>query len=341
MTIRYGRRLTRRTALGMTLLALTGGVAALVRAPLPAFGAGVGSAEAGTSARQAATPAPAQAPAQIPPAPRAVPAAPGAPAPGSVAPQPVPTPVAPTTGAAPEITQGVWLWQRTEYNNDTTLVVSDPSKYSIALQADGRLSLQADCNRGTGTYTLAGPQITLVPGAMTLAACAPGSQDTVFLRELRDVVTYVFDGQNLVLNLKIDGGNMIFAPEPPASLTSREWRVTGINNGRGGVVSVLPDVPLTVQFGDDGNVSGNSGCNMFRGPYTVAGSTLSIGDLISTRRACISDALNAQEQQLLAALAASTTYQLAGDRLTLRDASGAQQVGLVRPAIQPTGPTGP
>jgi putative lipoprotein len=109
------------------------------------------------------------------------------------------------------------------------------------------------------------------------------------------------------------------------------WRVTGVNNGRGGVVSVVTGTQLTAIFGDDGRINGDTGCNMYSGPYSTAGSSLTFGPLITTRRACLSDAANAQEQQFLNALQATTTFELMGDRLTLRDASGATQLTMARP----------
>jgi heat shock protein HslJ len=247
---------------------------------------------------------------------------------------PRPAPVASSTSQG-DIRQGLWLWQRTEYSDDTTVAAPDPSKYTISFQADGRLALQVDCNRGTGTYTVDGPQLTISPGATTLIACGPGSQDRVFLQNLREVATYVFDGESLVLNLKVDSGNMIFSPQPPVSLSGSTWRVQSYNNGRGGVVSVLPDVQLTATFGTDGSVNGNAGCNGYRGPYTVAGDRITFGSIVSTKRACLSQPLTDQETAFLAALGASTSYELVGDRLTLRDDGRATQVVLVRPSIQP------
>jgi heat shock protein HslJ len=241
----------------------------------------------------------------------------------------------PSSGSQPSITQGVWLWLRSEYSNDTSVASPDPSKYTLSFQADGRLALQVDCNRGTGRYTQNGAQLTVDPGATTLIACPPGSQDQVFLRDLRNVATYVFDGENLVLNLKVDGGNMIFSPQPPISLTGAAWRVVSYNNGQNAVLSVLPDVELNATFGADGNVTGNGGCNGYRGPYSIAGDRITFGNLISTRRACVSEPLNRQERAFLDALSASSAYTLVGDRLTLRDPAGATQVILVRPTVQP------
>jgi heat shock protein HslJ len=233
--------------------------------------------------------------------------------------------------AAGTLTQSTWLWQRTDYASSPTIVCSDPARYTLTFLASGRYDLQVDCNHGSGTYTVAGQQLTLQPGPMTLAACPPGSQDTVFLPDPWQVASYAFDGENLVLKLQMDSGAMVFSPQPPVSLTGPAWQVLAVNNGRGAVASVLAETQLDATFGEDGIVSGNTGCNRYRGLYTVADTTIAIGPLISTRRACLSAEAAAQEQAFLAALGASTRYELMGDRLTLRDDAGAAQVDLVRP----------
>jgi len=115
------------------------------------------------------------------------------------------------------------------------------------------------------------------------------------------------------------------------SLTGSSWQVLGVNNGHGAVSSVLSETQLDATFGENGIVSGTTGCNAYRGLYTVAGPTIAFGTLISTRQACPSEAAAAQEQAFLAALGASTRYELRADRLTLRNDEGATQVDMVRP----------
>jgi heat shock protein HslJ len=244
---------------------------------------------------------------------------------------PPPSPPAPSSSSGGSITQSPWAWQRTEYGDGSTVAPSNPDNYTITFRPDGRAVILADCNTGSASYTVEGQSLTLGPAAVSLVACPPGSLDSVFLRDLSQVATFVFAGDQLVLNLRLDSGNMYFSPLPPPSLTGVTWRVTGVNNGREAVVSVVSGTQLTAVFGSDGRVSGNTGCNMYAGPYTLAGSNISIGPLISTRRACLSDEANAQEHAFLTALEASTTYELMGDRLTLRNAEGAMQVTMVRP----------
>jgi heat shock protein HslJ len=238
---------------------------------------------------------------------------------------------APTTMDESTLTGVVWLWQRSTYADGMTVTCADPSTYTLAFLDSGLYSVQADCNTGSGGYTVDGSQLTLKPGPMTLAACGPGSQDDVFRRDLLRVASYVFDGDNLVLNLQADSGNMVFSPRPPVSLTGPTWQVLGVNNGHGGVASVVAGTQLDVTFGEDGIVSGSTGCNRYRGLYVTADPAISFGPLATTRRACASDEAAAQEQAFLAALAASTRYELQGSRLTLRNDAGATQVNLTRP----------
>lgn len=240
---------------------------------------------------------------------------------------PVPGPAA----SAANPLQGTWAWQRTEYSDDSTIAPTDTSRYTVTFRPDGQAIIQADCNTGSAGYTLDGASLTFQPVAVSLVGCPPGSQDTVFLRDLSQVATFVLNGDELALNLRFDSGNMIFSRVPPPSLTRVTWRVTGVNNGQQAVVSVLSETQLTSMFGDDGRVTGDTGCNLYSGPYTLAGPSLNLGPLISTRRACASEAANTQEHAFLTALAATTTFELVGDRLTLRDDSGATQVTMVRP----------
>ena len=122
-------------------------------------------------------------------------------------------PIAPVQPAAtsvanPHLTQGVWLWTRTEYSDDSVLQSPDPNAYTLAFMDDGRVTIQADCNTVAATYSVSGSALSIQPDATTQAACPPGSRDTA-LRDLAQVVMYVFSGPQLVLNMRLDSGNMI------------------------------------------------------------------------------------------------------------------------------------
>jgi heat shock protein HslJ len=125
----------------------------------------------------------------------------------------------------------------------------------------------------------------------------------------------------------MDSGSMIFAPSAPAGLLGTSWEVISYNNGREAVVSLLTGTDISLTFGTDGQVSGNAGCNSYSGDYQTSGKTLKVGSLKGTRMFCDKPVgVMDQEKQYLAALQSTATFEIAGDTLTIRDASGAMQV---------------
>ena len=108
--------------------------------------------------------------------------------------------------------------------------------------------------------------------------------------------------------------------EPVPDLSGTRWTIVAVD----GSTPRRGDEPLSVEFGVDGRVSGNSGCNSFAGPYIRDESTLRIGELLSTRRACAEAARQRQESRVLAVLEGDTTLRRERDnRISLRKESGA------------------
>lgn len=108
----------------------------------------------------------------------------------------------------------LWKWERfTDPSGKNDIVVDDPLKYTLQLLHDGTFRFKADCNVGSGTYTLSGSSMTLKLGAATLAECGPDSLYDEYLAYLGDVVSYALNGGKLVLNLKAGAGSMILAQD--------------------------------------------------------------------------------------------------------------------------------
>ena len=219
----------------------------------------------------------------------------------------------------------VWRWVHSTTDDDTLVAPIARERYTVQFGAGGLVRVRADCNQVIGTYRQLGRRLSLQLGPSTLAACPPGSQADVFLQQLGTVVSQVSTDSVLVLNLQQDSGSMVFEPQPALSLSGTNWQVQSYNNGRGGVTTLLPETEMTATFGEDGVIDGSSGCNSYSGTYSVDESSVSIGPLTTTRQACADEVME-QEQAYLAALQASTQYELAADRLTLRNEDGAIQV---------------
>ncbi len=104
-------------------------------------------------------------------------------------------------------------------------------------------------------------------------------------------------------------------PAAPAILDST-WVVTSI-----GDTAVLEGSVPTLLIGADMRAGGTGGCNSWFAQVQLEGATLRLGSIISTLKAC-TQSVNLQERAFNDALAATLTWQVSGDELTLFGAGG-------------------
>ncbi len=114
-------------------------------------------------------------------------------------------------------------------------------------------------------------------------------------------------------------------PGAVATLQDSYWKLTRLD---GQPVHVAPQQrePHLVLHRQRRRLAGSGGCNRLMGTYHLHGDTLRVVDLATTRQVC--PAGMAQEQRLLAALAAVVTWEIAGVHLELRDATGQTRLRL-------------
>jgi heat shock protein HslJ len=219
------------------------------------------------------------------------------------------------------LTGAVWMLDKL---NGQALVTG--TAISAEFTTDGRVSGTAGCNNYSGQYTVSGSTIQIgTPLASTMMACeqAVMDQETAYFQALANAKTFEVKGDQLTLK---DSGGAVVASFTAQSqdLSGSEWLAVNYNNGNQAVVGLITDTELTANFGTDGTLSGNSGCNTFTGPYKVDGDKITIGPLASTMMFCDSPAgAMDQEAQYLAALQSAATYQIEGNQLTLRTADDA------------------
>jgi heat shock protein HslJ len=128
----------------------------------------------------------------------------------------VPAPVAdaPDTvadaGSAADVTEVTWEWVRL-----TTPVeqmdIDAPERYTVKFGKDGRVTLKADCNRGTGGYSMSDDRrLTFKPIALTRAMCPPGSLSDRFAKDVGRATSYFVKDGDLFLELPVDSGTLRF-----------------------------------------------------------------------------------------------------------------------------------
>lgn len=230
-------------------------------------------------------------------------------------------------------------WDVVSYNNGKQAVVSLIGGTSITLNfgTDGRVNGNASCNNYMGPFDTSGDILHVGGLATTFMLCHKPdgvmAQEMQYLTALQSAQTYEIAGDMLTIRDNSGAMQVVAKRVAPVTLAGTKWDVTGVNNGKQALVSLLNGSAITLNFGADNRVSGNAGCNGYGGSFTSSGDTLKVGQLISTLMACSEpEGVMAQEQQYLAALQNSATFEIVGDRLTIRDASGAMQVTATKQA---------
>ena len=121
-------------------------------------------------------------------------------------------------------------------------------------------------------------------------------------------------------------------------LIGTRWALVTYLNAAGETVNVLENSEVTAEFGPDGRVTGNAGCNNYFAGYTVDGNNLTISQAGSTMMACEPTEIMDQEAGFLAALQSAATYSIAGDRLEIANADG--ETALTFQVVEPVGLVG-
>lgn len=111
-------------------------------------------------------------------------------------------------------------------------------------------------------------------------------------------------------------------------LTGTEWRLVSLGPS-GAESEVITGTTVTLKFGEDGRASGSTGCNSYSGTYQVRGDNLTFGRLISTRRACLDQNANQQEQRFLSALESANRFRISDNRLTILSDRGRNVLNFV------------
>ncbi|MDZ4168654.1 MAG: META domain-containing protein [Coriobacteriia bacterium] len=195
-----------------------------------------------------------------------------------------------------------------EFTDDTLGGFSGVNRYSAGYTADGK-----------GALTIEQPAGTLMAGPEPAMAA-----EQEYLKLLPTCDGYAVEGTTLTLYAG-DAAVLTYTAAQPVDLSGTSWLVTGYNNGKEAVTSVVAGSELTLEFGADGQVTGSGGVNAFNGTYEYTPDTVKIGPLATTKMAGPQELMD-QEGQYLSALQAATVWKVTRGALELHDDQGALQV---------------
>ena len=252
----------------------------------------------------------------------------GVPTTGSSTSQTTPLAATPDAAITPAASAGADLegttWRLEEYGpaDNPIAAVADPP-VTAAFEAGGRLGGMAGCNSYFATYTLDGQSFTASGVGSTEMACLDDQrmqQETAFLAALRTATALERTGDRLTIDY--DGGRLHFTLLEPvaAPLEGTVWQLETFITGET-ARSTLAGTTITAVFAD-GKVGGSAGCNQYSASYTLAGETLEVGEIITTKIACDA-AIMAEEEEFLSALRQATSLAISGRQLEVAHPGGA------------------
>lgn len=142
----------------------------------------------------------------------------------------------------------------------------------------------------------------------------------------------------IVIPLLIAAGCTGKEPVPSdLRLNGTRWTLTGYA-ADGTLRQVINGSPVTLEFSDDGRITGSAGCNHYFAGYGMKGTTITIGQAGSTEMYCAVTGVMDQESAYLALLSRAASVTAGNDRLTLADAKGTTILSFTRivpPAPEP------
>jgi para-nitrobenzyl esterase len=110
-----------------------------------------------------------------------------------------------------QVANVVWQW-RAFVTPVERIEVDDPARYTIQFKPEGKVAIEADCNRGFGSYEVTdGRNLSFGPFGVTRAMCPPESLSDRYLQELARVSSFFVKEGQLFMELPYDSGTLVFS----------------------------------------------------------------------------------------------------------------------------------
>jgi heat shock protein HslJ len=132
-------------------------------------------------------------------------------------------------------------------------------------------------------------------------------------------VLHLLGGAVILISLIFAAG--CTGQQPESRVNGTDWILKGyVQNGT--PAQALTGTKITLDFGDDGRITGSAGCNRYFASYEMKGTAITIGPAGSTMMYCGTPGVMDQESAYLTLLNQAETFTLQGDRLSIFDAKG-------------------
>lgn len=121
-----------------------------------------------------------------------------------------------TTDSSDPLTGTDWQLVQIMSMDDSVYTPDNPARYTLSFQPEGQLQVQADCNRGQGSWTFTPPsKLEFGPLALTRMLCPPQSLSDRLVGNFEYVRSFVIENGHLFLATMADGAILEFEPLMP------------------------------------------------------------------------------------------------------------------------------
>jgi heat shock protein HslJ len=237
-----------------------------------------------------------------------------------------------TTQTVPQTLTGV-TWYLVAFNaaEGGSLSVKPGTQITAFFDTQGKISGSAGCNQYTASYETTLNGLSIGAPATTRMACGEPAgimtQETLYLTTIQSAGSYAISGTMLTVSNNAGTAILTYSTVPPyemtpAPMTGTVWYLNSFIDAQGNPWAPGAANPISLQFSDDGKVSGNAGCNSYSGTYTVAGNSITFSGFAVTLMYCGEPGVMDMESTYLAALPMMKVYGISGNELTLSDGIG-------------------
>ncbi|MFK4086690.1 META domain-containing protein [Kribbella sp. NPDC020789] len=193
------------------------------------------------------------------------------------------------------------------------------TRVTLRFTEDGRLIADAGCNTMQAPVSTGDGKLTLKdPPAMTAMGCPDGrgDQDGWLSNLLQTKPAWKLDGTTLTV---VAGSTTIVLSDravvaPDLALDGTKWTLDSVIS-KDTVGHLMGGEQAWITFNGE-RVTGSTGCNTLNGTVARGQTTITFGELATTRRGCTGSAATV-EKALVDGLRGEMTYKITSNRLTL------------------------
>ncbi len=184
-----------------------------------------------------------------------------------------------TTQTAPQTLTGV-TWYLVAFNQagGGAISVKPGTQITAFFDTAGKVAGSAGCNQYTASYQTTLNSLSIGAPATTKMACSEPAgimtQETTYLSYIQGASGYSISGNTLTVTDSSGKALLTYSTVPPyemtpAPLTGTTWYLNSLIDKNGQIWGPVTTNPISLQFSDGGNVTGNAGCNSYSGTIPI------------------------------------------------------------------------